>query len=189
MKNYKKKVSVFIIATIVILGIAAIVWGATSSPVDWLRIVIGCITFLLVMLYRKIDAIEDLEDKESTHKEYINTLKSKADRVLVDLDKVIIQEKNHYYTKTVLGEEITTFDFIPVYEESDQETVKRIYCDVKFKVKHHNSTRTLKTSIAKDETSLRIHFYLQKQTYAYINAYDKDEYYIDLDFLKEESPQ
>jgi hypothetical protein len=41
-----------------------------------------------------------------------------------------------------------------------------------------------KATIAKDETSLRMHFYMQKETTVYIHPYEPEEYYIDLEFLE-----
>ncbi|AXG70282.1 hypothetical protein KORDIASMS9_02521 [Kordia sp. SMS9] len=165
-------------------GIIAIVLGFNSSPTDWILLIIGSIILLLVALWFKIATIKGQEDIHSAYQKYLREFKSNADQVIVNLDKAIIQETNHYYTKTVVEGQAAALNIVAGYGHHNEQTIKSTSCDVKFKVKYHKRTLTLKTSISKDETNVRMHFYLQKETTAYINPYDPKEYYIDLEFIE-----
>lgn len=188
LKEAFEKVTSNFLLFIIFIGIVLVIVGLKSSTVNWTFITIGAailIPFSMYMLYTNFVTSEKLKKPSEMYEKHIREFKQSADRVIVNLDKAIIQEKNHFHTETVVEGKAAALNVIAGYGHHNEETIKSTSCDVKFTVKYNKRTITLQTTILKDETSVRMHFYLQKETIAYINPYDPKEYHIDLEFMKD----
>jgi hypothetical protein len=174
----------------IVLSIIASIFilvGFSTSETNWTFIAIGIVLFLPFALHSvyQVFASSKKENRlNDQFEKYIAEFKHTADRIKIDLDDAKIKEQQYYHKKTILTGEAAAINELTGFGEHNEETIKHTSCEVTFTINHHKKKRTLKTTIAKDETSLRMHFYMQKETFAYIHPFDPKEYYIDLEFLE-----
>lgn len=172
-----------ILLGILILGIMFVIVGIIGNNPNWIFIAIGIIIMIPYALYffwlgKEADKIEQQKEKE-----FQKFLKI-ADRVHVVLDEAKIVEKNHTETHTVTQDyRAAAINEVSGNGHYNEERITYTYCEVTFKVNYKGKKLIIEEVIHKDETSVRMHFYMQKVTTFYINPNNMNEIYLDLTFI------
>ncbi|WP_298427262.1 hypothetical protein [uncultured Kordia sp.] len=184
--NIKEKLASIgqnILLGILILGMMFVLVGIISNNINWIFIAIGIVIMAPYALSffwveKEVDKIEKQKNKE--FQKFLKT----ADRVHIVLDEAKIVEKKHTETYTVTQDyRAAAINEISGNGHYNEERITYTYCEVTFNVSYKERMFVIEEIIHKDETSVRMHFYMQKITTLYLNPMDKKEYYLDLTFI------
>ena len=172
---------------LIVIGLAAflIIAGVYSYTIEWSYIAVGGMILIpLVLLLKEKFKMDETESKhKDAYEKYVEKFKASADRVLILLDDAYIIEKKSYETITNVTGKAAALNEIAGYGHHNEEKIEHVYCDVTFSIEYHGKHIEVKQIVHKDETTLRMYFYMQKSTTLYIDPYDPSEYYLDLEFL------
>lgn len=149
---------------------------------NWVFIGIGIVVFIsyaIFLFQRSKETPAFIERNDIELHKFLKT----ADRVQVVLDNAKIQQRNHYYTKTIVTGQAAALNEITGNGHHNEEIIASSDCEVTFKVRYKKRLLTYTETISKDEDSIRIHFYMKKSTVIFINPKDPKEYHLDLTFL------
>jgi hypothetical protein len=188
LKDRFQSIGFNLLTTLVIISAIFIVVGLKSSTTNWTLVSIGIailVPIAIYFAYLNFVLSNQREDLNKKYEEQLREFKRTADRVLVDLDKVIIQERNQYHSNTVVTGKAAALNEISGHGHHNEETVKSTFCEVTFKLRYNNEELTFEKIIYKDETTIRMYFYMQKETIFYIDPFDSEHYHLDLDFIEE----
>lgn len=172
---------------LVIIGIGAflIISGVYSYTIEWKYIIVGLMILvpLFLLLKEKLKMDETESKNKGAYEKYVKEFKASADRIVILLDEAHIIENKRYQTVNVVEGNGAALNEIAGYGHLNEEKIEHVYCKVTFKINYHDTIITVKHTIHKDETTVRMYFYMQKSTTLYINPYDVDEFYLDMEFL------
>lgn len=188
LKNGISSIVFWFLALVCFLAIIFVISGLNAKPTNWTIVGIGAIIlapFVIYLMYSKIKLSAELKGMNSKYKAQMLEFKKTADCIPFDLGKAIVQKRNRYETRTVVEGKGAALNYISGNELHNEEIIEHTYCKVLFKVNYHGKRLTFEEVIHKDETSLQMHFYMQKETAIYINPNNPEHYYIDLEFLED----
>jgi len=177
---------------LVVVGVIFITSGLISTPTNWTIILIGLgilipILIFLIYLFTFASKMKKLIDQQ--YDTDLQEFKQRADKIIIVLDNANIQEKHQYQTNTIATVNAAAINEVSGYGHHNEETVKHTFCNVTFNVQYHNQELILTTTIPKGETAVRMYFYIQKETIAYIDPFDPENYHIDLTFIENETQE
>ena len=113
----------------------------------------------------------------------LEEFKRNAEKILVDLENVSIKS-NVWTEEVVVGESgYRGIDERLGYKNSNVVKVNRNLNTFKLSVPLDGNTIDYVVTVEKDPTTLSMLFAIKKQTYLYRNRRNKDEIYLDLEFL------
>ncbi|WP_298517451.1 hypothetical protein [uncultured Kordia sp.] len=172
---------------IVVIGSIFISSAFKSPTINWTLIGIGAfmVAFPVIYIVYLLFAASKIDEKgNERYNDYLHEFKQTANRIPFDLGLAIIQKRNRYETQIVPQSNAASLNAISGHGHHNEEIIEHTYCKVTFNFQYHGETISLEEIIPKDDTTLRMHFYMQKETIIYINPFDAEEYYIDLEFLE-----
>ncbi|WP_420572484.1 hypothetical protein [Kordia sp.] len=184
IKEIFTKLTGYVLIGTLVLSISFLVVGIKSSPINWIFISIGIVIFAPFGIYLLYTKHTLTKENDRIYNAHVRKLKTNGSRVIVILNEAEINEKKHIQTKTVVSGEAAALNEISGYGAHNETQITHTYCEVTFKVSYAQKTLFLKQTIDKDETSVRMYFYMQKETVAYLDPYDPEYYYIDLEFIE-----
>ena len=176
------------LTAIFIISVIFIIVGQKSSDINWTFIIIGTailVPFFIYLTYQSFLMKHEAEERSEQYEAYLHKFKQTANRIPINLEKAIIQERNNYYTKAVETGRTAAMNEISGHGHLNEETVKHTSCEVTFKVNYNIEELTFEKTIHMGETALRMHFYIQKETILYIDPFDSEHYHLDLDFIED----
>ena len=113
-----------------------------------------------------------------------NDFKSRAERILVNLEKVKVKPRNWYEKVITDNSKYAGFNDLAGRSDRNFKIEERTLNHISLKIPYEGKTLSYRTSIVMDNDTLKIHFALQKQTTLYIDPDDHRNIYLDLEFLK-----
>ena len=135
-----------------------------------------------ICIYFKVGASKD-RNFERQQKEDLENFKRSAKKILVNLENVEI--KSNSWTESVLARQsgYGGLDEMAGYENGDIVKIKRNPNTIKISIPFEGNTIDYSVDIEKDPTTLKMKLLLKKETYLYVSREDKEEMYLDLEFL------
>ncbi|WP_046757514.1 hypothetical protein [Kordia jejudonensis] len=169
---------------ILFFGVICIIVGIKVSKNNWIFISIGAVLvlpFLIYFFWLRNKAEDATAQQEKEFQFFLKT----ADRVHVVLDEATITEKKHTEVHEVTQDyRAAALNEVSGNGHHNEEKVTYTYCVVSFTVVYKGKEFIVEDVIHKDETSVRMHFYMQKITTLYINPNDTSKMYLDLTFIE-----
>lgn len=188
LKDKLQSIGFSLLVTLLLILAIYIVVGLKSSTTNWTLVIIGIVVlapFLIYLIYQNFLMSHEAEERDKKYEAHLHKFKQTANRVPVNLEKAIIQEKNHYYTKTVVTGKAAALNEISGNGHYNEKTIEYTSCKVTFRLKYNNEELTLERTIKMGETALRMHFYIKKETILYVDPFDSENYHLDLDFIED----
>lgn len=188
LKDKLQSIGFSFLTVLFIISVIFIIVGLKSSKINWTFIIIGIailVPFFIYLIYQSFLMSHEAGERGELYEVYLHKLKQSANRIPINLDKAIIQERYRYQTNTVVRGKAAAFNEISGHGHHNEETVKHTSCEVTFKVNYNNEELTFGRTINMGETALRMQFYIKKETILYIDPFDSENYHLDLDFIED----
>lgn len=116
--------------------------------------------------------------------EQLNTLKENADRIKIDLKKVILKSNNWSEEVVANNSESGGLNQISGRGDLNVEKVQHHQNVLLFRVPYKNIVIEFDYAFNMEITTLEMKLAIQKETILYVNPNNFDEYFLDLEFLK-----
>ena len=177
------KIASYVIICIFFLSILVLQGGFRSGNVLFIQI--GGIVLLIFAIIIGIVNLKERQAERIRQKEYETALrlfKKQSHTSIVDLTKVKIKS-NHWTEEHIISE--SKYSGLDPYfgdGNSNIEQISRELNTMEFNIPVDGKNLKYTTSIAMNLERLKIHLAIQKTTILY---YDKDNTYLDLDFLNQ----
>jgi hypothetical protein len=182
------KIVEFIVVALIVLSLVFILTGLKSTETNWVFIGIGIVLAIPILLYFFITDYQLSSNAKFYEKRYktdIQDFKKTADKIPIDLGLAVVEERNRYETRITEKGDSAALNAAFGYSQRNEETIEHTFSKVTFKTKYKGKTLKFTETIHAEPTTVRMHFFMQKETFMYINPSNPDDYFIDLIFLSD----
>ncbi|UKN03484.1 hypothetical protein K6119_08150 [Paracrocinitomix mangrovi] len=185
MKENLQKFAIYILIGLFGLGLVMLRAGLKNDNglFSMIGIILMAIVGIIVLIYLASSSSNDRKAQKKWKQE-LEEFKRNAKKILVDLENVEVKSNSWTDNVVVSVSKYDVLDEIAGYRNSNVIQVDRNLNTVKISIPVEGETIEYLVNIEKDPTTLAMQLAVQKETYLYVSRQNKQEMYLDLEFLK-----